>query len=324
MKRFFLALITLIRSFFFPCFASFPDPLARDDSTIPNHFVTKFDEDVRLVAQQTKCRLQETVMVDEGIVGASKSVDRQGATEAQEIVDRHGDTKLIEAEHIRRWIDLRDYNHPMLIDKTDTLKVLENPTNKYVMGSNAAMNRKKDKILIAALGGSARTADAANPLAALPAGQKILEGGTNISLAKLLAALEILNENEADSPEEDGTMRTYVYTAAQLTVLMQDPKITSADYSTLQALQNMKIDEFMGMKWKRVEYLPKTGNIRSNYIYGKSYMKLGIGENIMTSIDKRADKNNAIQTYLEMSLGAVRVEDEGVVEVQVDESAAIA
>ncbi len=296
------------------------DLLARDgESTIPNHFVTKYDDDVRLVAQQKKSRLEDTVIVKDGIVGSSESTDRYGQTEAQEITDRHGDTKNIEVPHIRRYIDLRDYNHPTLLDKTDTLKVLEDPTNKYVQGSVAAMNRRKDKIIIAALNGSARNVD--NTLVALPAEQIILDGGTNISMAKLRAAIEILNENEADSPEEDGNQRTFVYTAKMLTELMEDSTLTSADYNTMRALQDYKVDYFLGMVWKRVEFLPKSGDIRSGFIYGKSYMQLGIGQNIKNDIAKRPDKNFAVQTYTEMSLGAVRVEDEGVVEIQCDETA---
>jgi len=296
------------------------DLFARDgESTIPNHFVQKYDDDVRLVAQQKKSRLEDCVTVKEGIVGSSKSTDRYGQTEANEITDRHGDTNTSEIPHLRRWIDLRDWDHATLLDETDTLKVLEDPTNKYVMGSVAAMNRRKDKIIIAALNGPARKVD--STFASLPAGQIILNGGTNISMAKLRTAIEILNENEADSPEEDGAQRTFVYTAKMLTELMEDSTLTSADFSTMRALQDYKVDYFMGMKWKRVEFLPKTGNIRSGFVFGMSYVQLGIGQNIKNKIAERPDKRHAIQTYTMMSLGAVRVEDEGVVQIDADETA---
>ncbi len=300
-------------------FPIFPDLYPADGSTIENHHVQKFDDDIKLVASQKKSRLEDTVTRQEGIVGASKSVDRLGTTEAQEIKTRHEDTKTIEVPHLRRYIDLRDYNHPTLLDEEDTLKVLEDPTNKYVMAGVGAMNRKKDKVIIDALNASARVVDGS--LAALPAGQIILNGGTNITMAKLRSAIEILNANEADSPEEDGAQRTFVYTANQLTKLMADTTLTSSDFNTLKALQDYKVESFMGMVWKRVESLPKTGNIRSCFIYGKSYVALGIGKNITTKISERDDKNYAIQTYVKMSLGAVRVEDEGVVQIDCDETA---
>lgn len=297
------------------------DPLPRDGSSIPDHFVNKYDADVKLVAQQKKSRLQETVTLESGIVGASKSVDRYGTTEANEITDRHGDTKISEIPHIRRWIDLRDYDHATLLDEADSYKILENPTNKYTQGAVAAMNRRKDKIVIAALNGNARKVD--NTFAALPAGQIILNGGTNISLAKLRVAIEILNANEADPPEEaeSGAMRTFAYTAKMLTKLMADSTLTSSDYNTLKALQDYKVDYFMGLKWVRVEALPKAGNIRSGFVYGKSYMKLGIGKDIVNNVAPRPDKRMATQTYTRMSLGAVRVEDEGVVQIDCDETA---
>jgi len=297
-------------------FLTILDPRARDGASIPVHYVTKYDEDVQLVAQQKTSRLESTVTLHPGIVGSSKSVDRLGATEAQEITTRHGDTNHIEVPHLRRFIDLRDYNHPTLLDKGDTLKVLDDPTNKYVMGAVAAMNRRKDKVIIAALFGNARNYD--NTLAALPAGQKVLHGGTNISMAKIRTGLEIMNANEADSPE-DGGERTFVYTSKQLTILMADTTLTSSDYNTLEALQNYKVDSFMGMTWKRVEFLPLTGTTRSCGIYGKSYVGLGVGEDIKNKVSERPDKNHAIQTYTEMSIGAVRIEDAGVVEIQCTE-----
>lgn len=294
------------------------DPLARDGSTVPDHYVVKYDDDVKLVAQQKKSRLEECVTLHANIVGASKAVDRYGETEAQEILSRHGDTKHIEVPHLRRYIDLRDYNHPTLLDNEDSIKILDNPTNKYVMGAVAAMNRRKDKVIIAALNASAR--DAKNVMNALPAGQVILPAATDISMAKLRTAIELLNAAEADSPEEDGTMRTFVYTSRQLSILMADSTVTSADYNTMKALQDYKIDEFMGLKWKRVEFLPKAGAVRSCFIFGKSYVGLGIGKDIKNKVSERADKNHAIQTYTEMSIGAVRIEDDGVVEIQCQEA----
>lgn len=296
------------------------DPLACDGSTVPNHYVTKYDDDVKLVAQQKKSRLEETVTPHPGIVGSSKAVDRHGDTEANEVTDRHGDTKTSEIPHLRRYIDLRDYDHATLLDQADTIKVLDNPTNKYVQGSVAAMNRRKDKVIIAALGGSARNVD--NALIALPAGQKVLHGGTDISMAKIRTAIEILNAAEADSPEEDGAMRTFVYTSRQLTILMADSTLTSADYNTLKALQDYTMSNrvFMGLYWKRVEFLPKASTTRSCYIYGKSYVGLGTGRDVQNKVAERPDKRHAIQTYTQMSIGAVRIEDEGVVEIQCTEA----
>ena len=42
---------------------------------------------------------------------------------------------------------------------------------------------------------------------------------------------------------------------------------------------------------------------------------LGIGKDIVTSIDTLPTKNYSVQVYARMSIGAVRLEDEGVVEI---------
>ena len=49
--------------------------------------------------------------------------------------------------------------------------------------------------------------------------------------------------------------------------------------------------------------------------WSKSCVALGIGKDIMTSIDPLPGKNYSVQVYARMSIGATRLEDEGVVEI---------
>lgn len=291
----------------------------RDGVTIENHHVVAYDTDVRLTMQQTKSRLEDCCTPYPNIVGRSKRVSRITGAEAEQIVSRHSDTKLSEDSHVVRFIDLTDWAKATLLDEEDEMKVLANPRNAYVTGAVASLNRRKDKEIIAALGGSARTAD--NTYVALPVAQTIVHGSANITLAKIRSGIQILNENEADSPDEMGAQRTFVYTADQLTILMAEASLTSADYNALQALQNYTIKHFLGLEWRRVEFLPKVLTTRTCYIFGKSYVGFGTGNNLSNSIDKRPDKNNATQFLSKMSLGAVRIEDAGVVGIECTEAA---
>ena len=67
--------------------------------------------------------------------------------------------------------------------------MLADPTSPYARLAVMALNREADKIILAAVRGNARTNTG---LTALPASQKIAEGGLGLTLAKLLAAKEIL------------------------------------------------------------------------------------------------------------------------------------
>jgi hypothetical protein len=301
------------------------DPRAAGDQ-VPNHFVNKYADDVTLAMQQTQSRLQPTVTEMCGIIGASAAVDFTGTTEANQVTTRFQDLQSVSTPHTRRWVDLSDFDWFDYIDSFDKLKVLVDPTNKYVMGAVAAHNRQKDRLIIAALQGNAREQTGqgnggTSQYVALPAGQKVAVGGTNISLAKIRTAIELMNKNEAASPEEGGE-RFFVYTANQLTKLMADSNVTSSDWNTLRALQNYQVDTFMGMKWLRSELLPKSGNNRYCYIYGKNYLTLGCGQDVINDVSVNKTKRGfPIQVYSMQSLGAVRNQDTGVVEIACDETA---
>ena len=324
---FLIPMFTWFKSLFIPasaCRRFYCDPCAGNENTL-NHYVNKFDDDLKLLYQQKQSRLETRVTADYSVVGMSKSFDTLGQSEMNLVTGQNQDHQSANLAAGRRWIDLADYDWHDFVSTFDKLKVLEDPTNKYTQAALAAANRTKDRLIITSLFSSAReTTGAGNSVVtsyvALPADQKVLHAGTNITLAKVRTGIEILNAAESGSPEEGGE-RTFVYTASQLTVMMDDVKITSADYNTLKALQNFQVDHFLGMKWVRIELLPKTAaGVRSCGIFSKDAVGLGIGEDVKTDISQRRDKRGLPwQVYAMLSGGAVRGQDKGVVEIQCQE-----
>ena len=292
---------------------------------IPTHFVVKYDDDVKLAYQQAKSRLEDRVTTLTA-TGASVSFDFVTATESSLVTTRYQDVVPTNTPHTRRWIDLADYDWDDYVDSFDKLRLLADPTNKYVSSAIAAHNRTKDRIIISSMFGTARETSGygttlTTTMTALPAGSKVAHGSVNMTMAKLRTGIELLNVAEAGTPEEGGE-RTFVYTANQLTKLMSDVSFTSRDYSDLQALQNYKVDYFMGMTWIRTELLPKSGNIRKCGLFTKDGMGLALGANIVNDVTIRKDKRGyPIQVYSMVSLGSVRGQDKCVVEIECDESA---
>jgi hypothetical protein len=302
-------------------FRLYQDPRPGDDNTL-NHYVNKYDDDLKLTFQQKQSRLEGTVTADYGVVGHAKSFDTLGQADMEPVQTRNEDIHHQNLPAGRRWIDLTDFDWADYVDSFDKLKVLEDPTNKYVMAGNAAANRRKDKTIIDAALGSAREttgygSSIVTSMVALPAAQKVLHGGTNITLAKIRTAKEILDTAEAGSTEEGGE-RTLVITANQLNVLLGDSQLTSSDYNSIKALVDGNVNHFLGFEWKRVQSLPKTaGGVRSCVAYAKEAMGLGVGETVKTDVSQRKDKRgHPWQVYLMMSIGAVRGIDAGVVEIQ--------
>jgi len=290
---------------------------------IPENMVMQFSNNFRILYQQKQARLRPWCQIEAGIVGQSKSVERMGKAEAYDITSRHADTKFVEVPHSRRWVDLQDKGWAELIDKLDKVRLLADPTNGYSTLANAAMNRQIDDIILSAARGNARSNIGT---VALPASQKVAVGGTSLTLAKLLATKEILDANEVDddaSMAMDGqssseqTARVIVVNAKMLTNLYGTTEIKSIDYNSVKALAQGQIDTFLGFKFVRSERVVKDATATTGYAvaWSKSCVALGIGQEINTSVDRRPDKNNAWQVFADMSIGAARLEDEGVVEI---------
>lgn len=285
--------------------------------------VQQYGTNFRTLFQQRQARLRPWCQVEAGIVGQSKSVERIGKAEAYDITSRHADTKYVEVPHSRRWIDLQDKGWAELIDELDKIRMLADPTSPYASLATYALNRQIDDIIMSASRGNARTNSG---VSALPAAQKIAVGGTSLTLAKLLTAKEILDSNEVDddaSMAADGqstseqAVRVMVVNAKMLTNLYGTTEIKSIDYNSVKALAQGQIDTFLGFKFVRSERVAKDATATTGYAvcWSRSCMGLGIGKDIMTSIDPLPGKNYSVQIYARMSIGATRLEDEGVVEI---------
>ena len=288
---------------------------------ITEAFVNQYAANFYELGQQVSARLTPFVMMHEGIVGQSKAVERVGRAEAYDITSRHADTKYVEVPHTRRWIDLQDKGWAELVDELDEIRLLADPKSKYPRLAQNALNRAKDDIIIAAVRGTARTGTGTQTL---PTSQTITEGGSaGLTLAKLLTTKEILDSAEVEADEgQDATgqgptpSRVFVCSSKQLTNLYGTTEIKSIDYNSVKALAQGQIDTYLGFKFIRSERLSKSGNLRTALAWCKPCVALGVGKDISTSIDRMPGKNNAVQVYARMSIGAVRVEDEGVVAVQ--------
>lgn len=289
---------------------------------IEANIVASYENMFYELGQQVASRLQPAVEMITGIVGASRSIERAGAVDAYDIDVRHGDTKYSEVPHSRRWIDLFDKGAADLIDEMDEVRLLADPKAIYPRLMVAALNRAKDTIIYNAARGSVRGASGLIPL---PAAQKIAEGGTGLTLAKLLTTKEILDAaevgNRGDESAKDMTGqakvydRVFVVTTRQLTNLLGTTEIKSVDYNNVKALSDGKVDEFLGFRFIRREGLAKSSTTRYCVAWQRQAMVLGIGKDIVTSVDVLPTKNMATQIFARMSIGAARREDEGVVEV---------
>lgn len=286
---------------------------------IDANFVQAYSNTFYETGQQMSSRFAPFVMLAGGIVGASKAMERVGKVDAYDITSRHADTRYVETPHSRRWLDLTDKGAAELVDEMDEIRLLADPKSKYPEIMVKALNRAKDDVIYAAIRGTARTGGGTQ---VLPSAQKIAEGGTGLTLAKLLTAKELLDAAEIEADEgHDMTgqgptpSRVIACSSKQLTNLYGTTEIKNIDYNSVKALAEGQINTFLGFRFIRSERLAKSGTTRYAVAWCKPAVALGIGKDIVTSIDTLPTKNYSVQVYARMSIGAVRLEDEGVVEI---------
>lgn len=283
---------------------------------ITEAFVQQYADNFRHLAQQMRSRLEPCVSIEPNIVGMSKSINRLGQRTAQRRTQRHGDTPINDQPHSTRFVDLFDWEDGDMIDDQDKIRMLVDPQSDYVKAMVASLNRAKDDVIITALGGNSRSTTG-NII--LPSAQKIAVGGTGLTKAKIIQARRLFRKNEADN--HNGEELFITYTAAAAADILADTTLTSADYMAAKFLQEGDVEgKWMGFTWIPSERTPLSSGTRMLYAFAKSGVTLGKGADITTKVGEDPGKGFNTRVYAKMSIGAVRVEEEKVVEIAVTES----
>jgi len=277
-------------------------------------FVQKYYANVQMLSQQMGSRLRDAVRV-ENVVGKNAFFDQVGAATAQLRTTRHADTPQIDTPHARRRVSLADYEYADLIDDQDKVRMLIDPTSAYAMAAAAAMGRAMDDVIISAATGTAYTGETGSTATALPAGQQIAAGGADMTVAKLREAKKIL-----DLSDVDPSIPRYIAVGPnQIESLLGDTNVTSSDFNTVKALVQGEVNQFMGFNFIMTNRLAISGSTRSCFAWAEDGIAIGVGKDVNARIDERADKGYATQVYYCMSIGATRMEENKVVQIDCDE-----
>ena len=283
---------------------------------ITTAFVNQFSDNVQMLSQQLQSKLSDKVRTAT-VNGEKAFFDQVGSSAAVARTSRHSDTPIVDTPHSRRMCVMTDYEWSDLIDKSDEVRLLIDPSSVYAKTAASAMNRAIDDAIITAATGSAFTGKTGSTSTALPSGQLIAHGSAKLTLAKLREAREILDVNDVD----ESINRYFAISPQGMTDLLEDTSITSADFNTVRALVQGDVSEFMGFRFVKSTRLAKSGNIRTGFAWAEDGILLAVGQSPMARVDERSDKSYSTQVYYCMTVGATRMEEEKVVSVAYDESA---
>jgi hypothetical protein len=282
---------------------------------ITTAFVNQFSSNIQMLSQQMGSLLRNAVDV-ETVNGEKAFFDQVGSAAAVLRTTRHADTPLIDTPHSRRMVTMSDYEYADLIDDQDKVRLLVDPTSTYARAAAAAMGRAMDDVIISAALGTSLTGKDGTTSTPFDTNNQIAVGAAGLTLAKLIEAKEILDSNDVDP----SIPRYIAVSPKQITNLLDDPEVTSADYNTVRALVKGELDTYVGFKFVTTNRLGLDGSgDRRCFAWAMDGIKLAVGKEPTARIDERADKSYATQVYYCMSVGATRMEEAKVVEILCDE-----
>lgn len=285
---------------------------------IEDHHVISFTRNVELLLQQKQSRFA-------GTTGGAAYVGREAQVVKQfsevDFVDFNagmaagqwkGETVWSDIEHHQRWVFPSDKVLSLPYSPKDGLRMVTDPRSPYAEAMRAAHARRMDDFVINAATADAKTGqfeDLQNT--PFPASQIIADGGTGLTIDKLIEAKEKLIAADNDPSEE----RYFAVSERQLSNLLKTTQVTNADYNTVKALVRGEIDTFVGFKFISSERLLSTGNIRHCFAWVKSGLHVGTWEGLTTEIDRRPDRNYVWQIWMTFTAGATRTQEKKIVQV---------
>ena len=283
---------------------------------ITTAFVNQFSSNVQLLSQQKGSLLRGSVS-EESVTGEKAFFDQVGSSAAIKRTSRHADTMIQDTPHSRRMVTMDTYEWADLIDDSDKVRMLIDPTSTYAQAAAAAMGRAMDDSIISAATGTSKTGSSGSADTDMISGNIIAHGSADLTVAKLIQAKKILDEGSVDA-----SIARYIAVApAQIEALLGTTQVQSADFNSIKSLVQGEVDTFMGFKFIMSTRLAVASNIRTCFAWAEDGLKLAVGKDVMAKIDERADKSYATQVFYCSTFGSTRMEEAKVVSVLCDESA---
>jgi len=301
--------------------------------TIDPALVLQYHDQVMHLFQQRFQRLRQHVQVHTGVTGTMDSFDLLGSGNMQDITgERDADTEWQDAESTRRWSVKNDFNYPILIGRNDKLEMLIDLERGYAQNGAMAAARKADELIIDAMTATAATGQTGTgtstystsvPTAGGGGGNEIASGSVGLTVDKVRQARETLSAREAgvdDLEAGDTNAFVMVVSARQMRDLMEETEATSSDFisdhGARMPLVHGMIPFYMGFRLRISSQLNTNGSSERQVLcWHRDAAGASIWAEPELSIDRIPTKNNATGIQYQLNMGAVRVQDEGMLSI---------
>lgn len=293
--------------------------------TISEAYIETFEENVRHLAQQSITKLRPYI-TEKSKQTEKHNWDRLAQSAARQKSnprvatpmggDKVGAIGSTDGLDWSRRVSITETWHTgEVVELEDPIQMLIDPNAAVTQNLAMNMRRAMDDIIISSALADAMQGDGTT--IAFPAAQKIGDGTGVIALDSILAVQELFVKNDID-PD---IPKVIVIGPTQQRKLMQLLEVTSADYQSVKALATGKLPNFMGFTWVVSTRLqaPVAGQI-SCLAFSPRGIGMHVAADITAKVGERTDMSFAWQFYCKFSCGAVRVEDEHIVQLHLKDT----
>lgn len=280
-------------------------------------YAQQYSENIMSLAQQGASKLWAPVYQKTNVKGKHFFQDQIGEWTMQKKIGRNPKTPQSDPNLARRMAIMEDFHDNVILDRSDELKVISDPRSSYTMAAGKAIGRQIDDIIIEAALGDARTGETGSTTTVLPSSQKIAAGTVGLTFDKVKQTGRIFNE--ADVEIED---RFFVTSPQGIEDLLGQVEATSSDFNTLRAIMDGQFHgkTWMGFEWIMSTRLNKISTTRESFAFQKYGICAGLPQGPFVRTDERTDLSYGWQVYYELNMGATRLEEKRVVQVDIIET----
>lgn len=269
--------------------------------------VTQFDRSTKHEYQSMGV-LRGCFRTRTGVTGDKATFNNMSKGKAHKRGAPSSDVVTMGIGHSYEEANIEDYEAPEYTDLFGKKEVLIDEVNELATTTKGAIGRLRDQIAIDQM--------VAAPTGDLLGGAIIGDAAAGMSLTTLIKLSELMDDQEI--PEEE---RYLMMTPNGYTGLYNETKVTSSDYSSVQALQRGTLKEFMGFKFKKIGVRAEGGlplvsaGVQSAYAWHMKAIGEAIGLDVETSVEWSVDK----QSWLSMGKfkgGACVADPKGLIRFQ--------
>lgn len=295
---------------------------------VPEHHVKMYTANVQAALNKEGGILMPLVSTATYIGEKCQVVNFLGKVEFTERETAYQDTQLTEMEHTQKWITGREYDCAILVDRLDTLKMIYEPTSPYVERMREGAARKMDEIIMSKFYADVKVGKDGTETSAFGSANTVVHGGTGLTVAKLRALRKLMKKRHV----KVRTVKPYIAVSAEeVDDLLGEVAVGSSDYNAVKPLVDGEVSSFMGFQFipyeddgsalngKGIPVHTDGTTIRECPAWVNEGMHYGNWQNLVITINNRADKNNIKQIHATFTGGATRLEEGKVFKVECKE-----